>query len=162
MNAAAATGRGASRGGSLPVLGVVAFGGAIGALLRYEAGLIWPTPAGHLPDHHLLVNLLGCLVIGVFLVVITEVWTAHRLLRPFFGTGVLGGFTTFSTYSLDIVNLVRLGHPAEACSYLFLTARSAPCSRSRSACSAPACCSSLPGGRHEPRGSTDARPPRCG
>ncbi len=67
-------------------------------------------------------NLLGCLVIGVFLTLITERWTAHRLVRPFFGTGVLGGFTTFSTYSLDIVNLVRLGHPVQAVSYLFLTA----------------------------------------
>ena len=57
------------------------------------------------------------------MIVITEVWDAHRLVRPFFGTGVLGGFTTFSTYCLDIVNLVRLGHPAPGrAAYLFLTA----------------------------------------
>jgi CrcB protein len=54
--------------------------------------------------------------------VVTEVWTAHRLVRPFFGTGVLGGFTTFSTYSLDIVTLVRVGQPARAVEYLFATA----------------------------------------
>lgn len=107
--------------GSLPVLGVVALGGVIGALLRFQAGLIWPTPAGAFPTTILLVNLVGCLVMGVFMVLITEYWTPHPLLRPFFGTGVLGGFTTFSTYSLDIVSLFRLGRPLTAASYLVLT-----------------------------------------
>jgi CrcB protein len=100
---------------------VVALGGVVGALLRYQAGLIWPTAAGTFPTTILLVNLLGCLVMGVFMVLITEFWTPHPLLRPFFGTGVLGGFTTFSTYSLDIVTLVRLGRPLTAASYLLLT-----------------------------------------
>ena len=45
---------------------------------------------------------MGCAVIGVFMVLITDVWTAHPLVRPFFGTGVLGGFTTFSTYATDV------------------------------------------------------------
>ena len=107
---------------SLEVVGVVALGGVVGSLLRYQVGVIWPNPAGTFPTTILLVNVLGCLVIGVFLTLITERWTAHRLIRPFFGTGVLGGFTTFSTYSLDIVTLVRLGHPVQAVSYLFLTA----------------------------------------
>jgi fluoride exporter len=104
------------------VVGVVAFGGVIGSLLRYQAGLIWPTPVGAFPTTILLVNLLGCLVIGVFLTVVTEVWTPHRLVRPFFGTGVLGGFTTFSTYSLDGVTLVRVGQSARAIEYLCATA----------------------------------------
>ena len=112
----------AARRDSPAVLGVVALGGAIGSLLRFQAGLLWPNPVGTFPTTILLVNLLGCLVIGVFMVVITEVWTAHRLVRPFFGTGVLGGFTTFSTYSLDILTLVRVGHPWQAVTYLFLTA----------------------------------------
>ncbi len=106
----------------LPVVGVVALGGVIGSLLRYQAGLIWPTPVGAFPTTILLVNLLGCLVIGVFLTVVTEVWTPHRLVRPFFGTGVLGGFTTFSTYSLDVVTLVRVGQSARAVEYLIATA----------------------------------------
>jgi len=118
MNAAAA----ARRRESLAVIGVIAVGGAIGSLLRYQAGVIWPTPTGTFPTITLLINLLGCLAIGAFMIVISELWDAHRLVRPFFGTGVLGGFTTFSTYCLDIVNLVRLGHPASAAFYLFLTA----------------------------------------
>jgi len=107
--------------GSLPVIGVVALGGVIGALLRYQAGLVWPTPIGAFPTTILLVNLLGCLVMGAFMVLITEFWSPHPLLRPFFGTGVLGGFTTFSTYSLDIVTLFRLDRPFTAASYLFIT-----------------------------------------
>jgi CrcB protein len=113
---------GRRRSALLPVVGVVALGGVIGSLLRYQAGLIWPTPVGAFPTTTLLVNLLGCLVIGVFLTVVTEVWTTHRLVRPFFGTGVLGGFTTFSTYSLDMVTLVRVGQRAWAVEYLFATA----------------------------------------
>ena len=104
------------------VIGVIALGGALGSVFRYQAGLIWPTPIGTFPTTTLLINVLGCLVIGAFMTVIMQVWDAHRLVRPFFGTGVLGGFTTFSTYCLDIVNLIRLGHPASAAGYLFLTA----------------------------------------
>ena len=117
MNAA-----GPRRGESLAVIGVIAVGGAIGSLLRYQAGLSWPTPIGTFPTTTLLINVLGCLLIGAFMIVISDVWNAHRLIRPFVGTGVLGGFTTFSTYCLDIVNLVRLGHPASAAFYLVITA----------------------------------------
>ncbi len=104
------------------VLGVVALGGAIGSLLRYQATLIWPNPIGTFPTTVLLVNLVGCLVIGAFMVIITELRTTHQLIRPLVGTGVLGGFTTFSTYSLDILQLVRTGHPGQALGYLSLTA----------------------------------------
>jgi CrcB protein len=106
----------------LATVAVVSLGGVIGSLLRYQAGLIWPTPAGAFPTTILLVNLLGCLVIGVFLTVVSEIRTPHRLVRSFFATGVLGGFTTFSTYSLDIVSLIRVGQPARALEYLLATA----------------------------------------
>ncbi len=104
-----------------PLVLAVAAGGSLGALLRYEAGLIWPTASGTFPTTTLMINLSGCLVIGAFLVIITEIWTPHRLLRPFFGTGVLGGFTTFSTYSLEVVTLVRQGDPRTAMLYLGVT-----------------------------------------
>ena len=50
-------------------------------------------------------NVVGCAVIGVFMVVITDVWAAHRLVRPFFGTGVLGGFTTYSAFAVQSVDI---------------------------------------------------------
>ncbi|MGQ4516391.1 fluoride efflux transporter CrcB [Streptomyces sp. DW26H14] len=103
------------------VLGVIALGGVLGAVARYEASLIWPTATGAFPLTTFLVNVIGCLVIGVFLVSITEIFTAHPLLRPFFGTGVLGGFTTFSTYCVDVERLVDGGHAVTALAYLVAT-----------------------------------------
>ncbi|MFG2502818.1 fluoride efflux transporter CrcB [Streptomyces sp. NPDC048441] len=104
-----------------PVVAVVAVGGAVGASARYGASLIWPVEPGAFPTTTLLVNVIGCAVMGVFMVVLTEVWTAHRLVRPFFGTGVLGGFTTFSTYAVDIERLVNGGHARTGLAYLGLT-----------------------------------------
>ncbi|PCG82958.1 fluoride efflux transporter CrcB [Streptomyces sp. WZ.A104] len=101
-----------------PVVAVVAVGGGIGAAARYGAVLVWPTAAGAFPWTTLWVNVAGCAVIGVFMVVITDVWAAHRLVRPFFGTGVLGGFTTFSTYAVDVQQLVDGGHPGTGLAYL--------------------------------------------
>jgi fluoride exporter len=104
-----------------PVVAAVALGGAVGAAARYGASLIWPTASGGFPWTTLAVNVIGCAVIGIFMVVITEVWAAHRLVRPFFGTGVLGGFTTFSTYAVDIQRLVEDGRARTGLAYLGLT-----------------------------------------
>ncbi|MEU1347837.1 fluoride efflux transporter CrcB [Streptomyces sp. NPDC005795] len=103
------------------VVAVVALGGATGASARYGASLLWPTPTGGFPWTTLVVNVVGCAVIGVFMVVISEAWSAHRLVRPFFGTGVLGGFTTFSTYAVDIERLVDGGRARTGLVYLGLT-----------------------------------------
>ncbi|MEW2042969.1 CrcB family protein, partial [Streptomyces sp. NPDC005534] len=67
------------------------------------------------------VNVVGCAAIGVLMVLITDVWAAHRLVRPFLGTGVLGGFTTFSTYAVDIQKLIDDGHPGIGLGYLAAT-----------------------------------------
>ncbi|MGW2291636.1 fluoride efflux transporter CrcB [Streptomyces phaeochromogenes] len=107
--------------GQGPVVAVVSVGGAIGASARYGASLLWPTHPGGFPWTTFWVNVVGCFVIGAFMVVITEAWAAHRLVRPFFGTGVLGGFTTFSTYAVDIRTLVDTGHPRTALAYLAAT-----------------------------------------
>jgi len=115
-------------GGRPPVLrgqgatvAVVALGGALGACARYGAALAWPTGPDAFPWTTLLVNMLGCGVIGVFLVLVTEVWAPHPLLRPFFGTGVLGGFTTFSTATVEVQRLVDHGAPARGLGYLAAT-----------------------------------------
>ncbi|MFJ7628504.1 fluoride efflux transporter CrcB [Streptomyces sp. NPDC097595] len=103
------------------VVAVVALGGAAGACARYGAGLLWTTAADGFPWTTLVVNVIGCAVIGVFMVVISEVWAAHRLVRPFFGTGVLGGFTTFSTYAVDIEQLVSKDRAGTGLVYLGVT-----------------------------------------
>ncbi|WP_369194051.1 fluoride efflux transporter CrcB [Streptomyces djakartensis] len=104
-----------------PVVAVVALGGAAGAAARYAASLMWPSSQGAFPWTTLWVNVAGCAVIGVFMVLITEIGTAHPLVRPFFGTGVLGGFTTFSTYAVDVRTLVDGGRAATALAYLAAT-----------------------------------------
>ncbi|MFE0511256.1 fluoride efflux transporter FluC [Streptomyces sp. NPDC058964] len=113
--------RRSARRAQIPVLAVVALGGALGATARYALSLWWPTAAGGFPWATFVTNVTGCAVIGVFMVIITDVWAAHRLVRPFFGTGVLGGFTTFSTYAVDIQRLVDGGHPAKGPAYLAAT-----------------------------------------
>ncbi|MFK4106227.1 fluoride efflux transporter CrcB [Streptomyces sp. NPDC019531] len=107
--------------GQTPVVAVVALGGALGATARYALSLQWPAQPGGFPWATFWTNVTGCAVIGVFMVVITDVWAAHRLVRPFFGTGVLGGFTTFSTYAVDIQRLVDHGRPATGLAYLAAT-----------------------------------------
>lgn len=107
--------------GQGPVVAMVALGGALGATARYGATRLWPVETGGFPWTTFWVNVVGCAVIGVFMVVITDVWAAHRLVRPFFGTGVLGGFTTFSTYTVDIQRLLGAGHPATGFAYLAAT-----------------------------------------
>ncbi|MGW1072722.1 fluoride efflux transporter FluC [Streptomyces sp. NPDC002537] len=104
--------------GQWPVVCAVSAGGGIGAAARYGAGLLWPAAHGAFPWTTFLVNTAGCALIGALLVVIADLAAPHRLLRPFLGTGVLGGFTTFSTYAVDVRRLVADGHTATALAYL--------------------------------------------
>jgi CrcB protein len=101
-----------------PVLGVIAVGGGLGALARYGLALVLPTRPGHFPWATFITNVLGCLLIGVLMVVVTEILPAHRLVRPFLGVGVLGGFTTFSTYTVEIRGLLAPGTVGIAFVYL--------------------------------------------
>jgi fluoride exporter len=103
------------------VLAVIAAGGAIGAEARFGVGLLLPHPVGAWPWSTLLVNLSGCVLIGVLMVVITELTEAHRLVRPFLGVGVLGGYTTFSTATVETLALLAAGRPAAAIGYVVVT-----------------------------------------
>jgi CrcB protein len=84
------------------VLAAIGVGGALGSAARYELGVLWSQPADQLPWTTLLINLVGALLLGMLVVAITELWRPHRLVRPLLGTGVLGGFTTFSTFALQL------------------------------------------------------------
>ena len=100
------------------ILLVVALGGGIGALARYGIGLLLPTTPGHFPYGTFVINVLGCALIGVLMVLVGEVYSNSPLVRPFFGTGILGGFTTFSTYTNEFRALLRPGTVPLALLYL--------------------------------------------
>jgi|SRR5690348_17305671 CrcB protein len=103
------------------ILAVIALGGALGSVARWGLGRLVPHHPGQLPWSTLVENVSGALVLGVLTVLMIEVWPPSRLVRPFLGVGVLGGFTTFSTYMLDTQDLLRAGRPATALGYLFAT-----------------------------------------
>jgi fluoride exporter len=100
------------------VLVVVAVGGGLGALARYGLAELFPTPPGRFPWSTFVTNVGGCFLMGVLMVLISEVWSAHRLVRPFLGVGFLGGFTTFSTYAEETRALLAPHTVALAFAYL--------------------------------------------
>lgn len=103
------------------VLASISCGGALGALGRYWLGAAFPHAAGGMAWATLSVNASGCLLIGVLMVLITDAWPGQRLLRPFLGVGVLGGYTTFSTYTVDIQQAIGAGAARTALAYLGFT-----------------------------------------
>jgi len=96
-----------------PVVAAVSAGGACGALARYGLAAAWPYRPGAFPWSTLVINVSGCLLIGVLMV-----FAGGRFLRPFLGTGVLGGYTTFSAYAVDVLQTARAGAPVTALTYL--------------------------------------------
>jgi fluoride exporter len=102
----------------LKVLAAVAVGGAIGAPLRYELGLAVSTPAGGFPLATFLINVSGSLVLGVLVTLIAERWPPTTYLRPFAATGILGAYTTWSTFMVDTDQLVQGDHVAVAAGYV--------------------------------------------
>lgn len=97
--------------GPLPwaVLAVIAAGGVIGALGRHGISVAFPHSPQTFGWATFVINVSGCLLIGALMVVITEIRRTHALVRPFLGVGVLGGFTTFSAYVLDIQRALEAG-----------------------------------------------------
>ncbi len=103
------------------VLAAVAVGGALGSAARYGVGVTWPASPTGFDWPTFTVNTVGCGLIGVLMVLVTEARVGHPLLRPFLGTGVLGGFTTFSTYAVGVLALLETGQPTLAAGYLIGT-----------------------------------------
>lgn len=93
------------------ILVAIAIGGVIGTEGRYGLGQLMPHSASQFPWSTLVVNASGCLLIGALMVMIVELTSPRRLIRPFLGVGVLGGYTTFSTFAVDADRLVS-GHRA--------------------------------------------------
>jgi CrcB protein len=109
-------------GSSHPMLlPVIALGGMLGASARYGLELWWPASSGHWPWATFTANVSGCLLIGMLMVHVVEIGRAHPLLRPFLGVGLLGGYTTFSTYAVQVRTLWSRDHAGTSLLYLLLT-----------------------------------------
>ena len=97
---------------------VVGLGGAIGAILRYSISLI--PYKNTFPILTLITNLLGAILIGIVVgISVKNNWSKNLTL--FFKTGVCGGFTTFSTFSLESMNLLSDGKFLMAGGYILLS-----------------------------------------
>lgn len=116
-----ATVRGPRRERQWDVLVVIGIGGVLGAEARFGLAELLPTSHAGFPWATILTNSSGCLLIGILMVVISELTSPHRLARPFLGIGVLGGYTTFSTFAVDVERLLRAQEPVLALAYLLAT-----------------------------------------
>lgn len=97
----------------------IALGGAIGTVLRHLAnGAALKLAGPEFPYGTLSVNVLGSLAMGVFVAWLAthEPQSAH--IRAFVSVGLLGAFTTFSSFSLDTIILIERGALAQACMYI--------------------------------------------
>lgn len=98
---------------------LVALGGAIGATFRYGVGIWFLKPTGLFPWTTWLVNLLGCFLAGVFFSFSQKFSILQNEARLFLMVGVLGGFTTFSSFGLETFQLIKQGQIALAFAYMF-------------------------------------------
>ena len=105
----------------ISTVSLVALGGAIGAACRYllGVGLFRLTGPADFPLAILSVNVIGSFLMGVFVVIAAHKGLTH--LGPFVMTGILGGFTTFSAFSLEAVTLMERGQIAAAGVYVGLS-----------------------------------------
>ncbi len=80
---------------------LVAFGGALGSVLRHGAYRLWPASPGGWPVPTLTVNVLGSFAIGLIYMYVAGRGASADNARLFWMTGVLGGFTTYSAFALE-------------------------------------------------------------
>ena len=105
----------------MSTLSLVALGGALGAALRFLSGVAFFRLTGptEFPLAILFVNILGSFLMGAFVVAAAHRGLTH--LSPFVMTGLLGGFTTFSAFSLETVTLMERGQIGAAGLYVGLS-----------------------------------------
>lgn len=100
------------------ILLFIAAGGSLGAVARYGIGQAMPHTSREFPWATFVINVSGCLALGLLMVFVLDVWASSRYVRPFFGVGLLGGYTTFSTYTLETRDLLVAGRQDLAGFYL--------------------------------------------
>jgi CrcB protein len=102
-------------------LAAASAGGILGAEARYGVSLAMPHQDQQFPWSTVVINSTGCLLIGLLMTVLLGAPSPHRLARPFLGVGVLGGYTTYSTFAVEVQRLVLQHRPLVAVGYAVLT-----------------------------------------
>lgn len=110
-----------ARGALWPLVATVSAGGALGALTRHGLDVLWPPSSSGISWTILVINVSGSLLIGLLMELIAHRLPESRFVRPFWGVGFLGGYTTFSAYAMDVVTALERGAPQVALAYLALT-----------------------------------------
>lgn len=101
------------------VMAAVAVGGAVGSVVRYlMAGWIQSAAWEGFPYGIFVVNISGGFVMGLLIEMMALKWNVSLEMRAFLTTGILGGYTTFSTFSLDSALLIERGSYASAAIYI--------------------------------------------
>ena len=98
-------------------IGAVFAGGVLGALARTGLVELWPVRLGHWPWVTLVVNVVGCFLLGYFATRLQERLPLSAYRRPLLGTGLCGALTTFSTVQLELVQMCDHGRPGAAALY---------------------------------------------
>jgi CrcB protein len=106
----------------LTAFALVGLGGALGAMGRYGVNIAVGSFPGGFPLSTLLVNVVGSLLMGLLIGALARATPVYgNEVRLFVAVGVLGGFTTFSSFSLDAMTLIERGEIAQAAIYVGLS-----------------------------------------
>lgn len=98
---------------------LVGIGGALGAMARYGVGTTLPAPGNGFPAATLLINIAGSVAMGVLVGVLAKTTPQFQNeIRLFVAVGLFGGFTTFSSFSLDSIFLIERGEFVLATAYI--------------------------------------------
>ena len=100
------------------IIAAVALGGAVGACLRYEVALSLPSGAGAFPLSTFVINVSGSFVLGVLLTVLAGRWRPSDYVRSLVGSGLIGAYTTWSTFMVEVDQLIQHGHDVTGAAYL--------------------------------------------
>ena len=96
----------------------VAVGGVVGTWIRWGVGAEFPVATGTFPVTTFAINMVGAACIGIVVVLTLDRRPPRPVLHSLLGTGVLGGLTTFSAFSVESVELVRTGSSGVAALYV--------------------------------------------
>ncbi len=96
----------------------VGLGGFVGAVCRYLIGLIPINEVTVFPMKTFIINIVGCIVIGMITIVATRNNNLNPQMLLFLKVGVCGGFTTFSTFALETAELIKNGNTLVALAYM--------------------------------------------